>query len=160
MERHDDVPTPADWRGWWPEAIGGTSFLPDVVGSVMHRDEVAKKRTILFGDRLIEKGREQNAKRAAKARADEALCARDFLTWGDTRGVHAKFCVHGEADPCSRSYDPGPTPEDEAMYEGTGIGALYGMDGSEKFAWQLAGWNLATQEFDTPALPPTEGSTS
>lgn len=92
-----------------------------------------------------------------RMRADEALCARDFLTWGDTRGIHAKFCVFGEGDPCSRTYWPGPTPDDEAMYEGTGIGALFGLDGSDCHAWQLAGWNLATQEFEPPALPPTEG---
>jgi hypothetical protein len=91
-----------------------------------------------------------------------ALCARDFLTWGDTRGKHADFCMFGESDACSRTYNPWPYVEaepDPRMYEGTGIGALYGFDNSDQHAWQLAGWNLATQSFDTPALPPTEGTT-
>lgn len=102
--------------------------------------------------------RAKNAARAARHRADEALCALDFLTWGDTRGVHAKHCVHGEADPCSRTYDPGPPPEDESMYEGTGIGVLYGLAGSDVHAWQLAGWNLTTQDFEPAHDSPTEGT--
>ncbi len=105
--------------------------------------------------------RAKRAEQAAKRRADMALCARDFLTWGDARGKHADFCMFGESDACSRTYNPWPYVEaepDPRMYEGTGIGAIYGFDGSDKFAWQLAGWNLTTQSFDTPALPPTEGT--
>lgn len=100
---------------------------------------------------------------ADKRRADQALCARDFLTWGDTRGIHSKFCVWGADEACSRNYDPYPTAEaapDPGLYEGTGIGALYGLRGSERHSWQLAGWNLTTQEF-TPMFDeetPTEGT--
>jgi hypothetical protein len=100
--------------------------------------------------------RHRRALAAERRRQDEALCARDFLTWGDTRGSHAKFCVFGADDPCSRTYDPWPYPEaepDPSLYEGTGIGALYGLPGSEVHAWQLAGWNLTTQDFT-----PTEGT--
>jgi hypothetical protein len=104
--------------------------------------------------------RAKRAERAAKIRADEFLCAWDFLVWGDTRGKHADFCVF--PDPCSRNYNPWPYIEaepDPRLYEGTGIGALYGLKGSELYVWQLAGWNLTTQVFDPPALPPTEGKT-
>jgi hypothetical protein len=109
----------------------------------------------------------KRAKRAAKNRADMTLCARDFLTWGDTRGIHAKLCMFGPDDPCSRTYDPWPDKEaspDPLVYEGTGIGALYGLKGSEHHLWQLAGWNLKTQKFDPPfdpldpQTPTTEGN--
>ena len=108
--------------------------------------------------------RAKRAERAAKRRSDMALCARDFLTWGDQRGKHSAFCmfVAEGGDPCSRTYNPWPYAEaepDPRMYEGTGIGALYGLKDSDRHAWQLAGWNLATQSFDPPALPPTEGTT-
>jgi hypothetical protein len=91
------------------------------------------------------------AKRAADVAARrnaEAACALDFLVYGDDeeRGCHSARCVHGPLDPCSRSYDPLPYPEaepaDQALYEGTGIGALYGVPGCEGHEWQLAGWNL------------------
>ena len=96
---------------------------------------------------------------ARRRRRDEALCARDFLTWGDTRGAHENHCMFGQT--CARTYNPWPYPEaapDPLLYEGTGIGALYGLRGSEKHLWQLAGWNLKTQVFDPPTrLIPTEG---
>ena len=100
--------------------------------------------------------RRARAERARRRRADEALCARDFLTWGDVRGAHADFCLfvaEGEP-PCSRHYDPGPPPEDEYLYEGTGIGALYGL-GGERHLWQLAGWTLTRNALDNP--PTIEG---
>jgi hypothetical protein len=89
---------------------------------------------------------EARYKRAARLvglRAAERACAIDFLRHGDERGIHAKRCVFGEADACSRDYDPYPTAEatpDPRMYEGTAIGALYGFGTTA--AWQLAGWNV------------------
>lgn len=100
--------------------------------------------------------RHRRALAAERRRRDEALCAWDFLTWGDTRGAHADFCIHPPLLPaCSRVYDPGPRPEDESLYEGTGIGALYGLAGSEHHAWQLAGWTLTKSVLDNP--PTIEG---
>jgi hypothetical protein len=87
----------------------------------------------------------QRAKRIAQRRQDEALCALDFLTWGDEQGIHEKRCVYrGTSTPtCSRDYNPGPMP-DEKMYEGTGIGTLFGL--GQTHAWQLAGWNLTQRK--------------
>ena len=92
--------------------------------------------------------REQRAKRLATRRQDERLCALDFLTWGDEQGIHAKRCIHKGTDVpvCSRDYHPGPMPEDERLYEGTGIGTLFGLGTSQ--SWQLAGWNV-TRRKDT-----------
>lgn len=92
--------------------------------------------------------REQRAKRVERIRNDEALCVLDFLTWGDTQGDHAKRCLKPAGLVCSREYDPGPPPEDEKLYEGTGIGTLFGLngDGFDPNAWQLAGWNITRRE--------------
>jgi hypothetical protein len=94
--------------------------------------------------------RAKRFERAKKIRSDEALCARDFLVWGDTRGKHASFCIF-EEDPCSRTYNPWPSREaapDPSLHEGTGIGALYDLRGSEHHLWQLAGWNLTTRRWE------------
>lgn len=90
--------------------------------------------------------REARAKKALRRREDERLCALDFLTWGDEHGVHAKRCIHaGTATPvCSREYHPGPMPDDEKLYEGTGIGTLFGLGQTQ--AWQLAGWNITRRK--------------
>ena len=91
-----------------------------------------------------QEARAQRLIAALDQRRDERACARDFLTRGDTEGFHAKRCVFGVNDPCQREYDPRPvleaTPDDRRMYEGTGIGTLYGW--STRESWQLAGWNL------------------
>lgn len=46
-------------------------------------------------------------------------------------------------------YDPLPYPEavpaDPRMYEGTGIGALYGIPGSEHFLAELGDWTLGKE---------------
>ena len=76
-------------------------------------------------------------------RVEEKACALDFLRFGDEVGFHAKRCIH-KSNPCSRYYDPYADEEvapDPKLYEGTGIGFLYGFDGSERHAWQSAGWN-------------------
>jgi len=91
-----------------------------------------------------QEARRQRLIDAVNRRRDEQACAADFLRRGDTVGVHAKRCVHGANDPCSRDYDPRPvreaTPDDKRMYERTGIGTLYGWGAVG--AWSLAGWNV------------------
>lgn len=46
-------------------------------------------------------------------------------------------------------YDPRPYPEaeptDQALYEGTGIGALYGFPGSEHYLAELGDWTLGRE---------------
>lgn len=95
--------------------------------------------------------RDQRAKRTERIRQEEGLCALDFLTWGDTQGDHAKRCLRPAGLVCSREYDPGAMPEDEKLYEGTGIGSLYGLNGTEHdpHAWQLAGWNVKMDREET-----------
>jgi hypothetical protein len=79
-------------------------------------------------------------------RGREHACALDFLVYGDEpeREPHAARCVFPV--PCSRDYDPLPyaeaEPVDLKLYEGTSIGALYGMPGGEHHLGQLAGWNV------------------
>lgn len=92
-------------------------------------------------------GREARWQRAVevqRTRMSQAACASDFLRRGDTVGEHAKRCVHGAGDPCSRDYDPYPVreavPVEKKLYENTGIGTLYGW--ATVGAWQLAGWNV------------------
>lgn len=85
----------------------------------------------------------KNRERAWKRRARDWDDATDFLYQGDEDGRHAARCPHRTT--CQRVYDPSPrgAGEPEAvMYEGTGIGALFGMDGSDHHLWQLAGWTL------------------
>lgn len=84
----------------------------------------------------------------ASRRNSEAACALDFLVygegddapttspWGSVVPVtHADRCVFGRAHACSRTYDPMPydeaEPVDLRMYEGTSIGALYGLGPDE-----------------------------
>lgn len=84
--------------------------------------------------------RAQRADAVARRRDAEALCAWDYLTNGDTRGVHAERCVRPAGVVCSREYDPGPVPEDERLYEGAALGTLWGLNSVA--AWQLAGWDI------------------
>ena len=83
----------------------------------------------------------------AKRREAERVDAYDFRVDGDEE--HAPHCVHALAggQPCSRTYDPKPyreaAPDETRLYEGTGIGLLYGLPGCERHAYQLAGWNVA-----------------
>lgn len=48
-----------------------------------------------------------------------------------------------------RVYDPFPYPEaapqDPRMYEGTGIGCLYGLPGSERFLRELDDWVVVSR---------------
>lgn len=84
--------------------------------------------------------RTKRSEEVTSRRAKEQAGAWEFLTTGNTE------LPSPDDEPWSRNYDPLPYPEalpDELrMYEGTGIGALYGLPGSEVLAWQLAGWNL------------------
>jgi hypothetical protein len=83
----------------------------------------------------------------AVRRRREALCALEFLIWGDSglsgEERHASHCVFDI--PCSRTYDLWPddfSGVDGRVYEGTGIGALYGHGPLDPWAYELAGWNI------------------
>jgi len=97
----------------------------------------------------------RNALDVAKRRNVEANDAMDFRFLGDDEGRHAEKCVHDV--PCSRNYDPLEAPDDTRMYEGTGVGALYGLGDevtttlhkenghvtvTRSLVAELAGWNL------------------
>lgn len=90
----------------------------------------------------------KNLERNYRLRQAEANDSFDFR-WGGDEVEHAAVCLfvqRGEA-PCSRTYDPYPegresAPADPTMYQGTGIGYLYGEDDTERFAWEFAGWTL------------------
>jgi len=83
--------------------------------------------------------RARRAEANEKRRRDEALCAWDFLTWGDERGTHADICIRPAGLVCSRDYYPGEAP-DPKLYKDTELGTLFGYN--TRAAWQLAGWNL------------------
>jgi hypothetical protein len=92
--------------------------------------------------------RGKNLERAHKIRQAEANDAFDFR-WGEDELAHAEHCIFAQRgeEPCSRTYDPYPegresAPADPTMYQGTGIGYLYGEDDTERFAWEFAGWSL------------------
>lgn len=117
---------------------------------------------------------EARARRAADVAAQRGIehaCALDFLVYGDDhpeRGPHAGRCVL--SPPCSRTYDTRPVsgaePFPTNMYEGTGIGALYGGatstrsvvhddDGTphvieRSLVAGLAGWTVAAGARYTP----------
>lgn len=63
----------------------------------------------------------------------------------DARRLAAAELLAAELD-VLHVYDPAPyreaIPHDTRMYEGTGIGALYGLPGSERFLSELGGWRL------------------
>lgn len=86
----------------------------------------------------------KSRERARRRRALEYDDASDFLYRGDDEGRHAVICVH--PTPCSRVYNPRPdaqsAPADPSLYEGTGIGGLYGDAAGGRLLWQLAGWTL------------------
>lgn len=97
--------------------------------------------------------REQRAKALARRREDERLCALDFLTWGDQHGSHAKRCVHADTSTptCSFDYNPGPVPDDEKLYQGTALGALWSQPSTSEGAVALlaalrAGWNITRRK--------------
>lgn len=87
--------------------------------------------------------RRQHDERLAERREREKADALDYLFHGDPEGRHTKRCIH--AVPCSREYNPMPYPEaavDPRMYEGTGVGLLYGLDGPRFLLLETAGWSL------------------
>ena len=91
-----------------------------------------------------EQARAKNRERLRRRRAAEYDDATDFLYLGDEDGRHTVRCVH--TVPCSRTYDPSPdawsAPADPSLYEGTGIGGIYGDAAGGALLWQLAGWTL------------------
>lgn len=93
------------------------------------------------------KARAKHDAELVQRRQNERYDALDFLINGDLDGRHEKRCVYAlrGQEPCSRDYNPTPYADavpDPNLYANTGIGALYGFDGTEGFLWQLAGWNL------------------
>lgn len=89
------------------------------------------------------RGRRKEDARKAQRRKNEKACALDFLRNGNADGRHDEICIH--RTPCSRDYNVRPYAEavpDSRMYEGTGIGLLYGLGGPASFWIDLAGWNL------------------
>ena len=97
--------------------------------------------------------REARAKRLVRRREDERLCALDFLTWGDEHGVHAKKCIHRDTSTptCSFDYNPGPAPEDEKLYRGTALAALWAQPSTSEAVVALlharrAGWNITRRK--------------
>lgn len=98
-----------------------------------------------------EKARQLRALEVEERRNREAACALEFLVYGDTFDLedgeptaHSARCVCTPT--CSRDYDPMPydeaEPVDARLYEGTAIGALYGLPGSEDVVLSLEGWEL------------------
>lgn len=86
----------------------------------------------------------KNAERVLKRRHAERTDAWDFKVRPETHEERCMFVGSGE-EPCSRDYDPLPDDEsipDRDLYDGTGIGAVYGFPNSAQHAWQLAGWNV------------------
>ena len=76
-----------------------------------------------------------------KQRNAELDCAFRFLTEGEPHEESCTWAKRGEG-PCSRTYNPGEEPE-QSLYEGTGIGALFGW--TESRVYELAGWNVSTR---------------
>lgn len=89
---------------------------------------------------------EKNAVAVAQRRAAERVAAFEFLTTGASDGPAP------DGAPWSRDYDPVPYPEavphDLRMYEGTGVGALYGhLDAASRpFFADLAGWSITRRK--------------
>ena len=42
-------------------------------------------------------------------------------------------------------YDPLAPPDDPRLYEGTGIGVLYGLPGTERFKAELGDWQIVSR---------------
>lgn len=91
----------------------------------------------------------KNLERTNRLRQAEANDAFDFRWGGDLDDRHSSRCIFAQrGEPtCTQVYDPFPegresAPADPSMYQGTGIGYLYGEDDTERFAWEFAGWTL------------------
>lgn len=79
---------------------------------------------------------------AARRRLDDARCAWEFVYRGEP---HDDCVFEARGEPrCSRDYDPGPPPENERLYAGSALMALWEDD--PRHAWQLAGWNITRKE--------------
>lgn len=93
-----------------------------------------------FNPPPLAKGRVQRADELMRRRRSQENDAWYFLTTGLSRGRPS----YGKT--WDRDYNPAPekgcAPQDREMYAHTGIGALFGMEGSGKFIWELAGWNI------------------
>ena len=102
--------------------------------SRIHREWMAE-----LNPRALEDGRIQRAFEVARRRENQRRDAYHFLTTGLSKGIPPY------QKEWNREYNPWPDPwskPDPLEYEDTGIGAVYGFDGSDRHAWQLAGWNI------------------
>jgi hypothetical protein len=93
--------------------------------------------------------RSKNLERTYRIRQAEANDAFDYRWGGDYEGRHAARCLFAQrGEPaCAQVYDPYPegrdsAPADPTLYQGTGIGYLYGEEDTERFAWEFAGWTI------------------
>lgn len=111
---------------------------------------------------------------ARDKRARYAHNAWVFLTTGnneecrkDSEGIWQFSEGDSSASPYGGKWDrtynpnpyPGAKPRDTDMYEETGVGLLYRIQGADHMAWSLAGWSLsrlapdATGEIKVRSLP-------
>ena len=87
----------------------------------------------------LDEGIEIRRHELERRRGSQQRDAFHFLTTGLSRGIPP----YGKE--WNREYNPWPYPEatpDVDLYKDTGIGAIYGHDGSDRHMWQLAGWTI------------------
>lgn len=95
---------------------------------------------------------EAKAKRATYAynawifltEGNKVVCRKDSEgIWQFSKGDSSVSPYGGNWD---RTYNPNPyseaKPKDTDMYEGTGVGLLYRIQGADHMAWTLAGWSF------------------
>jgi len=97
---------------------------------------------VISAVRLLD--RAKRATEVAKRRNAEANDAYDFRYFGDEEGRHSARCLFAKrgGPACARDYILFEEPDDPTLYEGTGIGALYGLPNTDQFAYLMAGWTI------------------
>lgn len=130
-------------------ASHGVSFtgIMDLSGESASLSQLAKSQSryghmlnALLSPRGPQEIREAIARDVLKKREQCQWNAWHFLTTGESL---APSPYGGDWD---RNYNPNPydgaKPKDVHMYEGTGVGLLYRIQGADHMAWSLAGWNI------------------
>ena len=85
--------------------------------------------------------------RAQKLARESTACAARFYWEGRDHECSRPYGVE-----CSRTYDPGPAPDDERLYVNTPLGVLWGLTdidydrGKNPWHAELAGWTLTRGE--------------
>jgi hypothetical protein len=77
-------------------------------------------------------------------RQRQVISAYHFLVTGSPQGNGVR---PPWGDEWNRDYNPGPAPDDQEFYLGTGVGLLYGIEDEDhrydpRMAATLAGWNI------------------